>query len=230
MSTKNMALITCEAVAAEIEKIAPADLSIKVLEFGLHNHPNKLNQRLRECLDEIEVEGSYQVALFAYGLCSNGVVGLKPKRVKVVIPKVDDCISLFLGSREEYGDQQRRDPGTFYLTKGWIEYGETPLAIYNQEVPWAKKYSQEQIHWVARETIRNYTRVALIETGAYDILPYESFARKTADVFGLKYEVLPGSLALLKKLLYGPWDEDFVVAEPGTEITKEMFMVPPAFD
>jgi hypothetical protein len=224
MNAKKAALITCEAVGAEIEKVAPADLSIKVLEFGLHNHPNKLNQRLRECLDEVEGESGYQVALFAYGLCSNGVVGLKPRRVKVVIPKVDDCISLFLGSRKEYGEQQRRDPGTFYLTKGWIEYGETPLAIYNQEVPWAKKYSPEQIHWVARETIKNYTRVALIKTGAYDTLPYEDYARETADLFGLKYEVLPGSLNLLKKLIYGHWDEDFVVVEPGTEITQEMFL------
>lgn len=81
------------------------------------------------------------------------------------------------------------------------------------------------IHWVARETIKNYTRVALIKTGAYDLLPYEGFARKTADIFGLKYEVLPGSLALLKKLLHGPWDKDFVVAEPGTEIKREMFIL-----
>lgn len=224
MNPKEAVVITCQAVSAEIEKIAPPNITTRVLEFGLHNHPNKLNQRLRECLDEIEDEDSYQYALFAYGLCSNGVVGLKPKSVKVVIPKVDDCISLFLGSRKKYMEQLRRDPGTFYLTKGWIDYGETSLAIYNQDVPWTKKYSQEQIRWIARETIRNYTRVALIETGAYDISSYESFARKTADVFGLKYELLPGSLDLLKRLLYGSWDDDFVVVEPGTEITKEMFL------
>ena len=53
--------------------------------------------------------------------------------------------------------------------------------------------------------------------------PYEEYAQKTAEVFELNYEVLPGSLDLLKKLIHGPWDENFVVVEPGTEVTKEMF-------
>lgn len=220
---KDMVLVTCESVLPEIEKVAPQELPIKVLEFGLHNHPNKLNERLRECLAEIDRDEHFQVALFGYGLCSEGVVGLKPQRVKMVIPKTDDCIALFLGSRDKYIKQLRREPGTFYLTKGWIEYGETPLAIYNQEVPWTKKYSQEKVHWVARETIRNYKRVALIDTGVYDMTPYEEYAQKTAEVFELNYEVLPGSLDLLKKLIHGPWDENFVVVEPGTEVTKGMF-------
>lgn len=216
-------LVVCESVAPEIEKLAPEHLDVRVLEFGLHNHPDKLNERLRGCLAEIEEDGSYGVALLGYGLCSEGVVGLKPQRVKLVIPRADDCIAIFLGSRDRYLEESQREPGTFYLTKGWIEHGETPLAVYNQEVPWVKKYPPEKAHWLAREVMRNYKRVALIDTGAYDLSAYEEYARKTAETFNMKYEVIPGSLNLLQKLLAGHWDGNFLVIEPGQEVKREMF-------
>lgn len=216
-------LVVCESVLPEVEQLASSNLDIKVLEFGLHNHPSRLNERLRECLAEIEKDERYKTALFGYGLCSEGVVGLKPQRVQMVIPKTDDCIALFLGSRARYIKELRKEPGTFYLTKGWIEYGENPLAIYNQEVDWAKKYPPEKAHWVAKEVVRNYKRIALIDTGVYDISPYKDYARKTAEVFDMNCEVIPGSLTLLEKLLSGDWDENFVVVGPGQEVTKEMF-------
>jgi len=216
-------LVVCESVLPEVEKLASSDLDIKVLEFGLHNHPNRLNEKLRECLAEIERDERYKTALFGYGLCSEGVVGLKPQRVRIVIPKTDDCIALFLGSKDRYFQEQRKEPGTFYLTKGWIEYGENPLSIYNQDVDWAKKYPPEKARWVAKEVMKNYKRIALIDTGVYDSSSYEDYARKTAEIFDMKYEVIPGSVTLLEKLLSGDWDENFIVVEPGQEVTKEMF-------
>jgi hypothetical protein len=36
--------------------------------------------------------------------------------------------------------------------------------------------------------------------------------------FGLRCEEIPGSTALVRKTIYGPWDGDFVIARPGTTI------------
>jgi hypothetical protein len=36
-----------------------------------------------------------------------------------------------------------------------------------------------------------------------------------AAQFNLRYEEIEGSGALVKKLIYGPWDEDFVILPPG---------------
>jgi hypothetical protein len=44
-----------------------------------------------------------------------------------------------------------------------------------------------------------------------------------ADKFNLKYEEIRGSDALIKKLLHGPWDDDFVIARPGQTITYSDF-------
>jgi len=50
------------------------------------------------------------------------------------VPRVDDCIAIFLGSRAAYADQCHQEPGTYYLTKGWIEVGDTPFAEHERLV------------------------------------------------------------------------------------------------
>ena len=44
-----------------------------------------------------------------------------------------------------------------------------------------------------------------------------------AKKFNLAYEIVQGTSTLVKKLLYGPWDEDFVVASPGQTIELSDF-------
>jgi len=41
--------------------------------------------------------------------------------------------------------------------------------------------------------------------------------------FDLKYEEIQGSDSLVRKMLFGPWDSDFVIAEPGETISFEDF-------
>jgi hypothetical protein len=46
---------------------------------------------------------------------------------------------------------------------------------------------------------------------------------------GWKFETVPGSLRIFHKLLKGPWDEEFVVLEPGQVITlDDIVKQPPA--
>jgi hypothetical protein len=59
----------------------------------------------------------------------------------------------------------------------------------------------------------------LINTGQYELERYRAFAKQTAQRFGLRYEEIQGSTALLKKMVHGPWDDDFVVVPPGETIT-----------
>jgi len=46
-----------------------------------------------------------------------------------------------------------------------------------------------------------------------------------AERFGLRFEEIPGSTALIRKMLFGPWDADaeFVVIPPGESIRYEHF-------
>jgi hypothetical protein len=218
------ALIACECLAAEIETIAQPELRIHQVEMGLHDYPKKLNEEIRNVLAGLEEEKRWDTILLGFGLCSEGTVGLKARHARLVVPRTDDCIAIYLGSQHRYLEQFQKEPGTYYYTKGFLKDDADPLAMYLGEHKWTKKYSKEQAKWIAREIMKNYRRIAFIDTGVYDITPYEEKAKKAAALFGFQYELLPGSLELLKRLINGPWDERFIVVEPGHEITREMFI------
>jgi len=76
-------------------------------------------------------EEDYDAFILGYGLSSNGIIGIHPQKKRLIIPRIHDSISLILGSPESYHKQAKQHPGTYYLTPGWIEKGETPISKFN---------------------------------------------------------------------------------------------------
>jgi hypothetical protein len=212
-------LIVCATVMEEMLPHLPTDVSYRVLDFGLHVDPEALKSALQKAIDD--VPPSVKTILLGYGLCSMAVVGLASERCQLVVPRVDDCIAIFLGSGSAYKEQRDAAPGTYYLTKGWIEAGDLPFAEYERLVV---AYGEEKARWVMGRMFNRYTRLALINTGQYALDHYRRYCRRTAARFGLDFEEIPGSDSLVCKLLHGPWDDDFVVASPGHVITFRDFV------
>ncbi len=210
-------IIACETIDDEIHKVNRRGFACRFLEHGLHRTPDLLRERLQQEISQVK-EG--EVILLGYGLCSNGVVGLRSPDKWLIIPRVDDCIGLLLGSRKAYLEHFRNEPGTYYLTKGWIDHGKTPYSSYRENL---EKYDPETALWIAKELLKNYTRVALIDTGAYDLNGCRSHAEEMAAFFGLRLEVVAGTIQLLHDLVRGRWGKDFLVIEPGCEVTETMF-------
>ena len=71
------------------------DYPVLWLESGLHNWPDKLQNRIQELLDQCQ---SYDTVLLAMSFCGNSVAGLETRDFQLVIPRSDDCITLLLGS------------------------------------------------------------------------------------------------------------------------------------
>jgi len=210
--------MVCATVIEEILPLLPEGIDYKIFDFGLHVNPDKLRETLQQAIDE--VNGNYETIILGYGLCAQAIVGIKANRCKLVVPKVDDCIAIFLGSKDAYNNQTASEIGTYYLTKGWIEVGDTPFSEYERTV---EKYGQEMADRIFKLMMGNYTRLALINTGQYELEKYRDYSRKTAKKFNLKYEEIMGSNALIKKMLFGPWDEEFVVINPGESFTIDQF-------
>jgi hypothetical protein len=214
MDPKRTKVIACATVIEEMLPFIPTEMAYQVLDFGLHLSPGKLKEKLQ---DEIDISSlDYDTILLGYGLCSLAVVGLMAKSCSLVIPKVDDCIAIFLGSSQAYSEQTKKEPGTYYLTKGWIEVADTPFDEYERLVT---KYGQERADYIMKAMLKHYTRLVYIDTGHADKQPYLDYARKTADQFNLRFEEIPGSNELVLKMLTGPWDDDFLIVEPGHTIT-----------
>ncbi|HLE27983.1 MAG TPA: DUF1638 domain-containing protein [Anaerolineales bacterium] len=220
---KRIKVIACATVIEEMLPLLPPHVAYQVLDFGLHLHPDELRRTLQAAIDE-----SSQVAdtiLLGYGLCSRAVEGLRATACTLVVPRVDDCIAIFLGSRASYKQQASAEPGTYYLTKGWIEVGDSPFEEYKRLVA---RYGEQRAERMVRLALKNYTRLAFINTGEYDLERYRDYARRMSERFGLRYEEIAGSSALVKKMIYGPWDDEFIVIPPGQVITYDHFVsLPP---
>jgi hypothetical protein len=198
--------------------LMPEGMQHQVFDFGLHINPEKLRRTLQEAIDT--VSGQYDTIILGYGLCSLAVVGIHANHCQLVVPKVHDCIAIFLGSNSAYTSQIKTEPGTYYLTKGWIEVGDTPFSDYERTV---QRYGKERADYIYKLLMGNYKRLALINTGQYELERYQEYASRTAEQFGLRYEEIEGSNALIKKMLLGPWDEEFVVIQPGEAFQLEHF-------
>lgn len=225
-------IIACGMMKDELMAVSVPAVQFEFLEIGLHRTPAKMPATIQEKIHRADNRIDY--IMLGYGLCGNGILGVKAERQPLVIPKVHDCINLFLGSCEARQKEQQEAPGTYYLTKMWIEEGTPPLALLEE---YTQRYDRETAKWVIGEEFKNYTRLALVDTGAYDLSDYRDRARANAAFLGVAYEEIRGSLALFEKMVKGQWDEDeFIILQPGEEITQRLFLslledkVTPAFE
>jgi hypothetical protein len=213
MAGSCLKIIACATVIEALRPRLSEGMTYEVLDFGLHLTPEKLRHKLQDAIDATGPE--IHTLLLGYGLCSLAVVGLKATTATLIVPRVDDCIAIFLGSAAAYQTQAQHEPGTYYLTKGWIEVSDTPFTEYTRLL---ERYGPERAMRMSKLMLKNYTRLAFIDTDHDNLARYHAYAHRMAEQFDLYYEELPGSTELIKKLLSGPWDKDFVVARPGETI------------
>jgi len=212
-------VLACATVMEEMLPFLGKDMDHKILDFGLHVNPKELHRRLQDMIEKAGTE--YGTIILGYGLCSLAVVGLRSNGCRLVIPRVDDCIGIFFGSRQAHMQQCLLEPGTYYLTRGWVEVGDTPFAEHERLV---KKYGKEKAWKYYQALMGKYKRLAYIKTGSPETGKFLEYARETAQKYGLHFEELDGSPELVRKLLHGPWDAEIVVIEPGEICSLELFL------
>ena len=210
-------IVACQTIRDEVKlTIAETGVNYPVLwiESGLHNFPERLGQKIQEEINKIE---NVETILLAFGYCGNSLLGIKSSRAQLIIPRVDDCISLLLGSYERR-QTLYKEVGTYFLTKGWLENEQNLLSEYERCV---MKYGKDKAIKVMKMMLNNYHRLMVIDTQAYQSEGVLTKTKGFADVLGLSHEKIEGSLRFLKKLLLGPWDEEFIILPPGEEVTLE---------
>jgi hypothetical protein len=211
-------IIACKTLIKEMGDLLPGSVEAHSLESGLHLNPNRLREALQAMIDEFTAET--ETIILGYGLCSMGVVGLKAAKSTLIIPRLDDCIAIFLGSREAYKQEMGRAPGTYFLSKGWIDAGITLLGELKEM---EAKYGKERAERLMKRMIQHYTRLAFIDMGYKDQERYRETAKEVARELDLDYQEVKGTTEFLKKIVTGPWDDSFVVVPPGHRVALEDF-------
>ncbi len=104
-------VIACAVLAVDIRHSAKKlglDIEYKFLEAGLHNSPRLLKEKLQAAIDEISSSGLCDRIIIGYGICGKGTIGVQSRKIPLTIPKVHDCIAMFLGGDEAYKTQFKK--------------------------------------------------------------------------------------------------------------------------
>jgi hypothetical protein len=225
----------CEVLARPIYLCtaqSPHIVDVQLLQRGLHNNPADLRAQLQHQIDTAAGEG-YDAVVLAYGLCGQATAGLMARDTPVVVPRAHDCITLFLGNRERYQEEFEKHKGTYWYTLDYMERRndshstlalgsgtDTDLAaVYDEYV---EKYGQENADYlmeVMGAWQQHYQRAAFVDLGVGDSSAVEEQARADAARRGWIFERVAGDLVLIRRLLAGDWDTDFLVLQPGQQLT-----------
>lgn len=209
-------IIACKTLKDEIDAFRPEHIEVEYIESGYHRYPDQLRKLLQSHIDNIT---DADVLILGYGLCSNGLSELNSKDKTLIIPRFHDCIGILMGSREKYNEEFNKEPGTYYLSKGWIDELREPYSEYQDYV---KKYGEEIAKWSIDMQYKNYTRLVFINSkNLGDQSEYKEYAKKVADFLGLKFEILNEENNLFEKFVSKDWENDpnFILVPPG-EVVK----------
>jgi hypothetical protein len=211
--------------------ISPHIIDVEMLRYGLHQNPGDLRTRLQGAVDASDNQG-YDAILMAYGLCGKSTHGLAARSTPLVIPRAHDCITLFLGSRQRYQEEFTMHPGTYYYVQDYIERSDgsnTSLSIGAEttadlDVTYAsyvEKYGKDNADYlmeVMGAWRSHYNRAGLIDLGVGDATQAEQKARQDAERRGWSFERITGDLTLIRRLLFGEWEDDFLVVPAGQSV------------
>jgi hypothetical protein len=221
-------LIACKVFQSLVERIGPNGLfeGITYLDYGLHRVPDNLTSALQEKIDQVSKPS---LIVLGYGLCGNGLKGIQSRHHTLLIPRTDDCIAILLGSYQAYTREFEKEPGTYYLTKGWLESGSDPLKEY-QEV--REKYGNKDAQWIMDTQYQHYRRLVLIAHQLSDLENYRPRAKEVAAYcqrWNMDYQEILGSDQYVRRLIetaasLEKADQDFLVIPPGQEVRQEMFI------
>jgi hypothetical protein len=213
----NSCILACETLKPELELVMrtlESDLPTYWVKSGQHVHPDQLRQSIQSELDAIPAD--YDTVLLLFGFCGNALVGIATGKRRIVLPKVADCIPIFLGSRETrntYGTRR------YFFTEGYLNAEFNPGSDYDRLV---ERYGEENAAMITREMLKHYENLSVIDTGAFDPGDVRAAITGLSEITGVPVDILPGDLRLIRMLIDGDWPEDeFFIKEPGGEITLE---------
>jgi hypothetical protein len=225
--------LICEVLARPTYLAAahsPHVVDVELVGMALHVEPERLHAEIQRRIDAI-TESAYDALLLGYGLCSNATAGLTSQHTTMVVPRAHDCITLYLGSRERYAAEFRREPGTYWYAADyyeralrldrWVALGaEDATSLHATYEEYVAKYGQDNADYlmeVMGAWQQHYRRAAYVEASEAAFPDYAPAVASEAERRGWMFERLAGSLVLIRDLVDGRWDEERFLTVPAGE-------------
>jgi hypothetical protein len=225
--------ITCDMLLAPVQQLAqesPQDVVVAQLSAALHAQPATLRERIQAKVDAADPNAD--AVVLAYGLCGGATAGLEARDIPLVLIRAHDCATIFLGSRARYQSEHEATPGTYWYTddqlqrgnalKGWLlgdaaRSEDVAATRRDYEARFGKDNSDYLLETLGEWHTR-YERGAFLDTGLAPAHETADKARTESESRGWRYERVPADLGLVRRLLWGEWDKDFQVIQPGERL------------
>ncbi|MDR2302388.1 MAG: DUF1638 domain-containing protein [Deltaproteobacteria bacterium] len=209
-------LVACETIEDEITRVLKENsLSYPViwLEGGLHNNPDNLRARMVEVFEQ--ADGRCEKLLVSLGYCGGGVSELKTGNYLTVLPLVDDCISLLLGSMKARSEASKT--ATYFLTDGWMRHENNVIRSYQKTI---ERYGEKRADRINKLMLKNYKRFGMVKTGCYDLDKAAEAVKPLAEKMGMSIEAIPSDRTWLELLVTGPHDDPelFLTLPPNSPL------------
>lgn len=220
-------ILSCSVLKELLGKRLPVGIPATWMDIRLHNAPKKLAAALQIELDSLTEPST---VIVGYGLCGNGLVGVKSGPHTLVIPRIHDCVAMFLGSHKRYIERFFASATTYYLTKGWLDAKDEPLTDY---LDYVRDYDQETADYVVDMKYKHYRKLCMVGFSQQELDGCRVNAMKVAEFcrerFGMEYEETIGTTELIEALISMPsridtGDDEFVIVPPGGEVDMNMFL------
>ena len=225
-------IIACNIFRKEIETLMD-DININnhviFIEQGLHNTPPKMREKLQQVILALEEDSDflnkYEGIVLLYGLCGNGTLGLKTKKVKLIIPRAHDCMALFLGSKERYKNIIDNNKGVYWYNHAWID--QTPMPSKKQMEISKRDYYEyydednaEYLYELEVQSLMQYRYGVFIKSPLVDNEPYKDFMlNEVCNEFNWEYKEYEGNNTVIENIVNSIFKEqEVLILNPNEEV------------
>ena len=213
-------ILACSSLNSHVdaaqEKMG-TDYPVIYVDRKYHEDPKQMRQHIMDELKYLPSEAD--TVLVAMGFCGGSWKEV-PFEKRIVIPRVDDCITLLLHTDDIWHADLKK--------KGHLYLRDTDTEEYSLEAMQRRlceQYGGMYGSIIFNSMFANYTNVDMIDTGVYDCYSEEYVirAQRNADLIRGVLDYVEGSNLILEKLVAGQWDQQFIVTEPGQVLSEKDF-------
>lgn len=221
------ALIACDVFRDEIAALAgpPEAWAERVfLEMELHDRPDELRRQIQAAIAGVEARHpDLDAVVLAYGLCGNGLAGIRAGRCPIALPQAHDCVSVFMGGADAHSRFLKRHPGAYFYSPGWIRKKRVPGPDRERHLreAWSARYPDdpemvEELIEADAESFAHHDTAAYISL--LENAQAREYCRSCARALNWRFVEIPADAGLLRDLLLGNWEgAGILVVPPGHE-------------
>ena len=203
-------ILTCrslEEYVVQAQNNMGTAFPVIALDKRYHMEPKDMREQILSAISDLSK--TYSTILVSMGFCG-GSWDQVVAPCRIVIPRVDDCVSLLLQQGDEYC-ANLKEMGHLYL------YEKDPKESFFSRIGEGMGTEDLDLDELIDMYFGNYRYLDILDTGYNDCYSeeYAAAAQEEADRIHMDLDYVEGSIHLLEKLVSGNWNEQFLVAEKG---------------